>query len=154
MASGRKKARFAAGITVIVACVLYLVASGLRKSAMYYFTVTELEARDTDLIGQRIKLAGKVFPGSVREVEGLRLIEFEVYEPSGEDPPSAASRRRVRYRGIVPDTFKDEADVVLEGVTGKDGMFVADTLLAKCPSKYEGKNYEEMKEAHTRTGKT
>jgi cytochrome c-type biogenesis protein CcmE len=45
----------------------------------------------------------------------------------------------VRYTGIVPDTFKDEAEVVVEGVLNPDkASFQAHTLLAKCPSKYEG----------------
>ena len=43
----------------------------------------------------------------------------------------------VRYHGIIPDTFVDDADVVVEGALGADGTFAAHTLLAKCPSKYE-----------------
>ena len=58
----RKKVKFLAGLTVIVVCLLYLVVSGFQKSAMYYFTVAELEAREADFVGKRIKLAGKVVP--------------------------------------------------------------------------------------------
>ena len=43
----------------------------------------------------------------------------------------------VYYRGIIPDTFVDGADVVVEGQLQPDGVFAAHTLLAKCPSKYE-----------------
>jgi cytochrome c-type biogenesis protein CcmE len=156
-AANRKKVKFVAGISVIVLCMLYLVVSGFQKTAIYYFTVSELEARETEFVGQRIKLAGKVVPGSIRSVEGQRVIEFEIWEPSDEQQVSQVSlsgKRLIRYHGIVPDTFKDEADVVLEGVTGQDGMFVADTLLAKCPSKYEGKSYDEMKDAHGGSDRT
>lgn len=153
-ASGRKKVRFIAGISVIVVCMLYLVVSGFQKTAIYYFTVSELEARESEFVGQRIKLAGKVVPGSIRNVQGQRLIEFEIWEPEAQAGSAAFGKRLVRYRGIVPDTFKDEADVVLEGVTEPNGRFVADTLLAKCPSKYEGKSYDEMKEAHGGTDRT
>ena len=154
MATGSKKVKFAAGISVIVVCMLYLVVSGFQKTAIYYFTVSELEARETEFVGQRIKLAGKVVPGSIRSIEGQRVIEFEIWEPEEGQKASLSGKRRIRYRGIVPDTFKDEADVVLEGVTGTDGLFSADMLLAKCPSKYEGKSYDEMKEAHGGEGTT
>jgi cytochrome c-type biogenesis protein CcmE len=43
----------------------------------------------------------------------------------------------VRYHGIIPDTFVDGADVVVEGAMSGDGTFVANNMLAKCPSKYE-----------------
>ena len=56
--SDRKKVKFAAGITVIVVCLLYLVVSGFQKTAMYYLTVTELEARELEFVGKRINLAG------------------------------------------------------------------------------------------------
>ena len=45
---------------------------------------------------------------------------------------------KVRYEDVVPDTFKDHAEVVVEGRMASDGAFDATTLLAKCPSKYEG----------------
>ena len=87
-------------------------------------------------------------PANQSALQGLRLIEFEIWEPIEGGETTFSGKRRIRYRGIVPDTFQDEADVVLEGITGPDKVFAADTLLAKCPSKYEGKSYEEMKEAH------
>ena len=43
----------------------------------------------------------------------------------------------VDFAGIIPDTFVDDADVVVEGNRRADGIFAATTLLAKCPSKYE-----------------
>ena len=45
----------------------------------------------------------------------------------------------VTYRGLAPDTFTDEADVVVEGRLARDGTFHATTLLAKCGSRYEAK---------------
>jgi len=43
---------------------------------------------------------------------------------------------RAFYTGIVPDTFKDDSEVVLTGMLTKDG-FMANDLTAKCPSKYD-----------------
>jgi cytochrome c-type biogenesis protein CcmE len=50
----------------------------------------------------------------------------------------------VRYHGIIPDTFVDGADVVVEGQLTGDGTFEAHTLLAKCPSKYEAADGTEQ----------
>lgn len=143
----RKKIKFLAGFTVIVLCLLYLVVSGFQKTAMYYFTVTELEAREAEFVGKRIKLAGKVVPGSIQKQPGRR-IEFQIWEPLKGAENAFSEKRTVRYKGIVPDTFRDESDVVLEGKPGENGVFHAETLLAKCPSKYEGQSYEDMKKAH------
>ena len=143
----QKKVKFVAGFSVIVICLLYLVVSGFQQTAMYYFTVTELEARETEFVGKRIKLAGKVVPGSIQK-KGGREIQFQIWEPLEENAETFSEKRSVRYSGVVPDTFRDKSDVVLEGKTGADGVFEAETLLAKCPSKYEAQSYNEMKESH------
>ncbi len=55
----------------------------------------------------------------------------------------------VEYHGVVPDTFVDGADVVVEGGLRQDGTFVASNLLAKCPSKYEAAAKRGEKNPHT-----
>ena len=144
----RKKVKFMAGFAVIAVCLLYLVVSGFQKTALYYFTVTELEAREAEFVDKRIKLAGKVVPGSIQKEDQTLAVQFQIWEPLEDAARPFSDQRTIRYKGLVPDTFKDEADVVLEGKTGTDGVFHADTLLAKCPSKYESQSYEEMKKAH------
>ena len=146
----RKKVKFMAGFTVIVVCLLYLVVSGFQKSAMYYFTVTELEAREAKFLDKRIKLAGKVVPGSIQIDDRTLAVRFRIWEPLESAPDAFSKPRAVRYKGLIPDTFRDESDVVLEGVTETDGVFYAETLLAKCPSKYESQSYEEMKKAYNK----
>lgn len=151
-----KQFKFALGIAVIAGCVVLLIVSGFRETSMYYFTVAELEAREAEFVGRKIKLAGKVVPGSISRDDASLDLQFEIWEPDSTSTVAAAERHRklIHYKGIVPDTFRDESDVILEGKTGPDGVFVADHLLAKCPSKYESKSYEEMKEMHDRkTGK-
>ena len=142
-----RKVKFISVFAVIVASLILLVVASSQKMAMYYLTVSELEARETELVNRRIKLAGKVAPGTIRK--GLdRNVEFQIWEPL--DGAAFSAKRTVVYAGIVPDTFRDEADVVLEGEVGANGLFRADTLLAKCPSKYEGQSYDEIKKAYSR----
>ena len=132
-----KKIKFIAGFAIIVVCLLTLVVSSSQKMSMYYLTVTELEAKEIDFIDTHIKLAGKVVPQSIIKQDGNRTIEFQIWEPIGEQPGQFSTKRTIRYSGVIPDTFRDEADVVLEGKTNTDGIFIAETMLAKCPSKYE-----------------
>ncbi len=142
-----RKVKFIAGFAVIVASLVLLVVTSSQKMSMYYLTVSELDARETEFLDKRIKLAGKVTPGTIRKSPD-RIVRFQIWEPLEGEVFSA--RRSVVYAGIVPDTFRDEADVVLEGEVGSNGLFRAETLLAKCPSKYEGQSYEDIKKAYSR----
>ena len=141
-----RKIKFIAGFAVIAVSLLVLVVSSSQQLSMYYFTVTELEAREIDFVDKRIKLAGKVVPGSIKQIDGNRTVEFLIWEPLEKD--AFSEKRAVLYSGIIPDTFRDESDVVLEGKTNANGVFVAETLLAKGPSKYESQSYGEIKESY------
>ncbi|HCK12450.1 MAG TPA: hypothetical protein DHW45_21430 [Candidatus Latescibacteria bacterium] len=143
-----KQFKFGLGILVVAVCVVMLVVTGLQETSLYYFTVAQLEAREAEFVGRKIKLAGKVVLGSIQRDDASLDLRFEIWEPGHGSTASANHKKLVHYKGIVPDTFRDESDVILEGITGKDGVFVADHLLAKCPSKYESKSYEDMKEMH------
>ena len=144
----RRRVKTVACLTVIVGCLFYLVVSGFRQASVFYMTVTELQARESEFAGKRIKLAGKVTPGSIRKDPQTMAVAFKIWEPLDGAPGTFSEQRAVYYRGIVPDTFREEADVVLEGRQEADGVFHAETLLAKCPSKYEGQSYEELKRTY------
>ena len=144
----RKKAKFIVGFGVIGVCLLYLVVSGFQETAMYYLTVTELEAKESQFLGKTVKLAGRVVPGSIETDSKTLAVSFRIWEPLEGEADSFSEPMAIRYKGIVPDTFRDGSDVVLEGKPQSTGVFKAETLLAKCPSKYEGKSYEELKQTY------
>jgi cytochrome c-type biogenesis protein CcmE len=114
----------------VVGSMLFLLAVGISRPGgmVYYQTVTEFLEDPAQRDGTR-RINGKVVPGSIERLPTGQDVRFEMSD--------GARSLRVAYRGIVPDTFVDEADVVVEGVLGPDGTFQASTLLAKCPSKYE-----------------
>lgn len=112
---------------VILAAVGYLVYSGLRTN-VYYQTVSELQASG-GASGKQVRLAGIVVPGSIVREEGTSTVRFQVADAGGSLP--------IVYKGAVPDIFGDEIEVVLEGKYNPSTGFVADTMLAKCPSKFE-----------------
>jgi cytochrome c-type biogenesis protein CcmE len=122
--------RFAIAGSVIAVAVAYLVLTGMQSSAVYYLSVGELERSGGAAIGRPVRVAGHVTPGSVEKLNGGLALRFVVQDDSGSFP--------VVYRGgAVPDIFADQVQVVVEGKMQPDGTFAADTLLAKCPSKFE-----------------
>jgi len=128
-----------AGTTIVVAFV-WLFRSGMQASQVYYLTVSEYRAQaDTIRPGDPFRISGRVQPGSVRLDDAGLDLAFTVYQP---DNQSAVLP--VAYHGVVPDTFMENSEVVVEGAM-RDDTFVAHTLLAKCPSKYEAMADEEAR---------
>lgn len=126
----RKRLKFLVlGTGILVSMALLLVAAmGQPGSFAYYLTVSEFLAspdRDEDAF----RVNGKVLEGTIERLSSGREVAFRMSD--------GAATLAVRYQGIIPDTFVDRADVVVEGRLQEDGEFVAHTLLAKCPSKYE-----------------
>jgi cytochrome c-type biogenesis protein CcmE len=127
---------------VITALVLasafgFLMWTTLRDGAEYFKHVDEVVAERSALQGKQLQLHGYVIPGSIFNNKNTLDYRFRVQNNpirSGE-PGNTMS---VSYTGIVPDTFKGEAEVVLKGRLTADG-FHADPngVVAKCPSKYE-----------------
>ena len=128
----KPRTKFLIGAGLVLATAGYLMASSISATGMYYVTPTELTQRvaaDPSLRGVGMKLGARVVKGSIKRAEGGREYAFVVTDGAQNIP--------VVFRGIAPDTFSDEVDVVVEGRMGQDGTFHATTLLAKCASRYE-----------------
>lgn len=127
--SKRRKLRWSfliAGLA-IAGAVVYLVVANTQASAAYYMTVKELRACTT--CGDRtVRVAGTVAPGTIQRTSMSETVKFTVADGNLLIP--------VVYNGIVPDVFKDNVQVVVEGKL-QNGVFRAKTLLAKCPSKFQ-----------------
>jgi len=123
--------RFGAVIAVILAALGYLAYTGVQDSKSYYVTIKELNGMGDSAYSKRLRVAGNVAPGSIKR-EGTHL-EFQLEEEGRMIP--------VVYSGTEapPDTFKDNAQALAEGRYGKDGVFHATNLQAKCASKYAPK---------------
>jgi cytochrome c-type biogenesis protein CcmE len=117
-------------VLVIILGIIYLAFTGFQKSMVYYVTVGELKARGSDLYGEGVRVSGYVESGTI-DTDPIKLEHRFVMTADGE-------KLSVLYKGITPDTFKEGAEVVVEGTYNPSGPFVAENLLAKCPSKYEG----------------
>jgi len=126
MLKGRLKFIFA--IAIIVLTVSYLVYGGVKDTMVYYLTVEELKAQVPTVYDSRVRVSGTVVPGTIiKDTNGA--LEFQITD--------GTQIIDVAYDGIVPDIFADDVEAVVEGVYAKNDVFEADTLLAKCPTKYE-----------------
>ena len=120
---------FIVGGVVILAAVFYLVYANTQTNAAYYMTVAELR-HCTNCTAQSVRVAGIVQKGFTRD-DAKQEISFMIADGSGSPPLS------VVYSGIVPDIFAPGIQVVVEGHYSGQGAFQAQTLLAKCPSKFQ-----------------
>lgn len=136
-----RNGRFFVGLVGVGAVVAYLMWTGISESMVYYLTPSELLARieaDPAFRQVGVKVGGRVVEGSWDRPAGAGSVhEFAVADL--ENPETVFS---VRYEDVLPDTFNDQAEVVLEGSFGADGVFRAHTVLTKCGSRYEAAKEE------------
>lgn len=126
---------------LIVGAVCYLMFSGINDSMVYYYSLSELAAKSPELSGKGIRISGYVTPDSIQKDMRQSKVDFVVFDKASDHTLP------VTYQGIIPDTFKDNAEVVVEGIyRPEDRAFRATTLLAKCPSKYEAMGKEHPKD--------
>jgi cytochrome c-type biogenesis protein CcmE len=122
------------GLTSLVLVLAFggLMYSTLSEGTEYYKHVDEVMTNPEAWHGKNLQLHGFVVPKSIRRRPDSLDWRFEVQ--------SKGQVVQASYSGVVPDTFKDEAEVVLKGRLTPDGFHVApDGVMAKCPSKYEAK---------------
>jgi cytochrome c-type biogenesis protein CcmE len=122
------------GLTSLVLVLAFggLLYSTLGEDMAYYKHVDEVMGQPDQWYGKSLQLHGFVVPGSVFVNKRTLEYRFKVH--------SNGSVVDATYTGIVPDTFKDEAEVVLTGQLSASGFAVAPNgVMAKCPSKYEPK---------------
>jgi cytochrome c-type biogenesis protein CcmE len=127
------------GITalVLLSAFTFLMWTSLRDGAEYFKHVDEVIADRQTLEGKALQLHGYVIPGSILQRPNTLDYRFKVQNnPIRAGEPGGVVN--VTYSGIVPDTFKGEAEVVLRGKLSADGFHTdPNGVIAKCPSKYE-----------------
>ncbi len=112
----------------------FLVFQGLQENSTYFLNVAEAKAQDPSRLSN-IRLFGTVAGENITRPEKGSGVSFTL-----EDQFDKANTLNVVYTGIVPDTFKEGAEVIIEGDLEKNGVFQARVLMTKCPSKYQKEN--------------
>lgn len=126
--SGMPPIKILAATVIILATVSWLAYTGVRDTKSYYVTISELNAMGNKAYTRNLRVAGNVAPGSIERVG--TSAKFVLLEQG--------RTLRVTYQGSEPppDTFKDDAQALAVGTYGRDGVFHATQLQAKCASKY------------------
>ena len=113
----------------------YLLYSGLGENTSYFLNVSEALAMQPKELS-KARLFGTVAENDLSRPEDALGVSFMLI-----DKDQGNKTIRVDFRGVVPDTFKPGAEVIVEGgVNPASGAFAANTLMTKCPSKYQKEN--------------
>lgn len=151
-----ERLKFLLGGGMILAAVLYLLVSGTLQGARYFITVDDL-LYDSGYLGQTVRISGAVDGESIDYDSENAIIRFEIVNLPSEfdDLASAlraalknptASRLSIRVEDeAIPDLLQHEAQAILTGALGADGIFHASELLLKCPSRFEETSPEGLR---------
>jgi len=148
------KVKFFIGGLMIVAAVVFLIVSSLQNASQYFLTVEELNAKGAEMLGREVRVSGAVLGDSIEYDSSTLTLKFTIAHTPGDqaevdsqgglaavlhaavvDPNS--ERLNVVYEGVKPDLLQNEAQAIMTGKMGEDGVFYAEELLLKCPTKYE-----------------
>lgn len=121
--------KFIVGAVVIFAAIGFLVFNAMSSAGAYYMTVPELSERAADYHGKKVRVSGPVIFESVDYNASELILRFSIGDENSQLP--------IYFHGPRPDNFVRAAEAIVEGKYGDDGVLYADTLLLKCPSRYE-----------------
>ncbi len=148
------RTKFLIGGLLILAAVVYLIASSTVAAAQYFLTVDEVKAKGSEVIGKNLRVSGAVIGDTIQYDPQTLKLTFEVAHVPGDNKEVEAqgglaavlhaavtdptrSRLKVVYIGPKPDLLRNEAQAIMTGHLDSDGVFYADELLLKCPTRYE-----------------
>ncbi|MEK6573791.1 MAG: cytochrome c maturation protein CcmE [Chloroflexota bacterium] len=154
-AKGGGRMKFIVGGLLIIAAIVYLIATSTQSTAQYFFTIQEIKERGASVVGKNVRVSGAVIGDSIQYDAQAFELRFTVANVPADqkeidaqgglaavlktavNDPNAA-RMEVIYVGVKPDLMKGEAQAIMDGHIDENGLFHADTLLMKCPTRYEG----------------
>ena len=146
--------KFVIGGILILVAVISLIWTATTQSAEYFYTIDELNAKGASAVDRNLRVSGAVIGDSIQYDPQSLTLSFEVAHVPADNlaiesegglaevlhqavmDPSRA-RIKVVYVGPKPDLLRDEAQAIVTGHMATDGVFYAEELLLKCPTRYE-----------------
>lgn len=146
--------KFVIGGILILGAVVFLIWSSTAASAEYFLTIDELNEKGPGVVDKNLRVSGAVIGDSIQYDAQSLTLSFDVAHVPADNlaiesegglaevlhqavmDPSRA-RMKVVYVGPKPDLLRNEAQAIMTGHLGEDGVFYAEELLLKCPTRYE-----------------
>lgn len=146
--------KFVIGGIFILGAVVFLIWSSTAATQEYFLTVDELNAKGSSVVDKNVRVSGAVIGDSIQYDAQSLTLSFDVAHVAGDnatletegglavalhDAVVDPSRERIQvvYVGPKPDLLRNEAQAIMTGHMGEDGVFYAEELLLKCPTRYE-----------------
>ena len=146
--------KFVIGGAMVLGAVVFLIWSATASNLQFFMTVDELNAKRQEVVDKNLRVSGAVIGNSIQYDAQSLTLSFDVAHVPADSPdietegglaealhlavmdPSRA-RMKVVYVGVKPDLLRNEAQAIMTGHLGADGVFYAEELLLKCPTRYE-----------------
>ena len=146
--------KFVIGGAMVLGAVVFLIWTATASNLQFFMTVDELNAKRQDVVDKNLRVSGAVIGNSIQYDAQSLTLSFEVAHVPADSPdietegglaealhlavmdPSRA-RMKVVHVGVKPDLLRNEAQAIMTGHLGADGVFYAEELLLKCPTRYE-----------------
>jgi cytochrome c-type biogenesis protein CcmE len=146
--------KFVIGGMLILGAVVFLIWSSTAATSEYFLTINELHEKGSKMVDKNLRVSGAVLGDTINYDAQNLVLTFEVANVPGDNAEIEAqgglaevlhqavvdpSRQRMKvvYEGVMPDLLRNEAQAIMTGHLGEDGVFYAEELLLKCPTKYE-----------------
>lgn len=146
--------KFLIGGLSILAAVIFLIVASSQANSEYFMTVDELNTQSANVTGKNLRVSGAIIGSTIQYDAATLTLTFDVAHVPGDNADIEAqgglaevlhqavidptrSRISVVFTGPKPDLLRDEAQAIMTGHMGEDGIFYAEELLLKCPTRYE-----------------
>ena len=146
--------KFVIGGIIVLGAVVFLIWTATTSTSEYFLTIEELHAKGASIVDRNLRVSGAVIGDTIQYDAQNLTLTFEVAHVPADnaviqtegglaealheavvDP--SRDRMVIHYVGPMPDLLRNEAQAIVTGHLGEDGVFYADELLLKCPTKYE-----------------
>lgn len=148
------KPKFLIGGGMILAAVAFLIFTSTVSSQERFMTVDEMLAETPEIVGDSLRITGAVIGDTIQYDPDTLTLTFEIAHAPADfqeieeqgglakvlyDAVNDSTRARVKviYIGVKPDLLRTEAQAIMTGKLDENGIFHADELLLKCPTRYE-----------------
>jgi cytochrome c-type biogenesis protein CcmE len=126
----KMKKKFIIGGIILLIPIIFLAYLGFKNSLTYYYQVDQLLAKGSAVYDKNVRVSGRVQSG-IEQVTGTNEIRFTIIDIANRD-----NTIPVVYSGVIPDTFQEGGDVIVEGKYTRAKVFQATSIVTKCASKY------------------